>query len=146
MTSIVALYTPSHRTLWFTSSLALCTCVLGETGKGSLIGEESSQLGEECTSVLSAPRQRAAAMSKPTGDLACHSGWEGSGRPEKQHFQRDWGSEAVKPVWSSPSAKENYLSSHLKTTRKSTLRWNKGEMRRMAMKSLWLFIFSACKY
>ena len=63
MTSMV-LYTPSHRTLQFASSLVLCTCVLGETGKGSLIGEESSQLGKEFTSLLSAPRQRAASDVK----------------------------------------------------------------------------------
>lgn len=61
------------------------------------------------------------AMSKPTGDLACHSSWEGSGRLEKKHFGRDWGSsEPAMPLWSSPSAKASYLPGHLKTTRKST--------------------------
>lgn len=59
MTSVVVLYTTSHHTLLVASSLALCTGMLEETGKGSLIGEESSQLGKEFTSLLSAPRQRA---------------------------------------------------------------------------------------
>ncbi|KAJ7395716.1 hypothetical protein BTVI_152106 [Pitangus sulphuratus] len=79
--------TPSLTTPFGLSLCLLCTCVLGETGKGSLIVEERPQLEKEFTSLLSALGREQQAMSKLTGYLACHSGWEGSGRLGKKHFK-----------------------------------------------------------